>query len=111
MHELAAWAAQGRLLEAFGTGTAVLVVAIDRIGDVVDEGSLRAIGEGDGAPNKAVNGVAQNATNGAAKKTVVNDILTEAQGGLGPVGQALWDRLLGVAEGRDQFEGWSVACE
>jgi hypothetical protein len=36
MPELAAWAAAGNLLECFGTGTAVLVVAIDRIGDVVD---------------------------------------------------------------------------
>ncbi|KAJ7735544.1 branched-chain amino acid aminotransferase II [Mycena maculata] len=80
--ELAAAAASGTLLECFGTGTAVLVVAIERIGDVADP----------------------------ALKTIA-DIGTSAGRGLGPVGQTLWDKLLAVKEGREDFHGWSVLCE
>lgn len=32
MHELAAWSAEGKLLEAFGVGTAVIVAPVGRIG-------------------------------------------------------------------------------
>ncbi|KAJ6566474.1 aminotransferase [Mycena capillaripes] len=83
--ELAAWAAAGTLLECFGTGTAVLVVAIERIGDV----DIDAQG----------------------KAGPVRDIAMEAKKGLGPVGQALWDKLLALKEGRDDFERWNVLCE
>ncbi|KAJ7738053.1 aminotransferase [Mycena maculata] len=79
--ELAAASAAGTLLECFGTGTAVLVVAIERIGDVADP----------------------------ALKTIT-DIVMSAGNGLGPVGQALWDKLLALKEGRDDFHGWSVLC-
>ncbi|KAJ6572795.1 aminotransferase [Mycena vulgaris] len=77
--ELAAWAAAGRLHECFGAGTAVLVVAIERIGDV----------RGD----------------------AVVDIEMNAGRSLGKVGRALWDKLLALKEGRDEYEGWSVLCE
>ncbi|KAJ7443211.1 aminotransferase [Mycena galericulata] len=79
--ELAAAAAAGTLLECFGAGTAVLVVAIERIGDFADE-----------------------------VKTI-RDIEMRAKSGLGAVGQALWDKLLALKEGRDDFGGWSVLCE
>jgi len=32
MHDLSSWSAQGRLLEAFGVGTAVIVAPVGRIG-------------------------------------------------------------------------------
>ncbi|KAJ7033602.1 aminotransferase [Mycena alexandri] len=82
VNELAEWAKAGNLLECFGTGTAVLVVAVERIGDLV----------------------------GADVKQV-RDIEMKAGRGLGPVGQALWDKLLALKEGRDEFAGWSVKCE
>ncbi|KAJ7237896.1 branched-chain amino acid aminotransferase II [Mycena haematopus] len=94
MAELAAWAAAGRLLECFGTGTAVLVVGIERIGDHVaatDSGSA-----GKDATGKTVR---------------IRDLTMQAGRGLGPVGRALWDKLLAVKEGRDEFGGWSVLCE
>ncbi|KAJ6595914.1 aminotransferase [Mycena sp. CBHHK59/15] len=78
--ELAGWALKGKLLEIFGTGTAVLVVAIERIGDFVDGKNVK-------------------------------DIVVKQQGGLGTIGQALWDKLLALKEGRADFEGWSVLCE
>ncbi|KAJ7183745.1 branched-chain amino acid aminotransferase II [Mycena filopes] len=75
MPELAAWAKAGTLLECFGTGTAVLVAGIGRIGETV------------------------------------KDIVTKTGQGLGPVGEALWDKLLALKEGKDAFGGWSVNCE
>ncbi|KAF8194818.1 aminotransferase [Mycena galopus ATCC 62051] len=80
--ELAAWAAGGKLLECFGTGTAVLVVAIERIGEV-----------------DAVDG------------RTVRDIEMKAGRGLGPFGRALYDKLLSLKEGRENFLGWNVLCE
>ncbi|KAF8179716.1 aminotransferase [Mycena galopus ATCC 62051] len=78
--ELTAWAAAGKLVECFGTGTAVLVVAIERIGDIIVEAAQ-------------------------------TDIEMSAGRGLGPVAQALWDKLLALKEGRDEFGGWNVLCE
>lgn len=85
VNELAAWGAAGTLVECFGTGTAVLVVAIERIGDV----ELDAQG----------------------KVGQVRDINMLAGKGLGPVGQALWDKLLALKEGRESYGGWNVLCE
>ncbi|KAJ7733012.1 aminotransferase [Mycena metata] len=85
VNELAEWAKAGTLLECFGTGTAVLVVAIERIGDVVPD------------------------ADGKVKK--VRNIEMKAGKGLGPVGQAMWDKLLASKEGRDDFRGWAVRCE
>ncbi|KAJ7108337.1 aminotransferase [Mycena epipterygia] len=82
--ELAAAAKAGVLLECFGAGTAVLIVAIERIGDVVDP---------------------------TLKAEAVADITMKAGRGLGKVGEALWDKLLALKEGRENFEGWSVLCE
>lgn len=75
MSDLVAWSAQGRLLEAFGTGTAVIVAPIGRIGF---EGK--------------------------------DLVLPEYKGGLGPVGKALWERIVDIQEGRVEWHGWSVPC-
>ncbi|KAJ7914570.1 aminotransferase [Mycena leptocephala] len=83
VNELAAWAKAGTQLECFGTDTAVLVVAIERIGDV-----------------------------DAADGKTLRDIDMKAGKGLGPaVGQALWDKLLALKEGRENFGRWNVLCE
>ncbi|KAJ7685946.1 aminotransferase [Mycena rosella] len=95
VRELAAWAKTGRLAECFGTGTAVLVVAIERIGDVADA-DPEALAE---------------AANPDVKTPPVVDIEMKAGRGLGAVGTALWDKLLALKEGRDDFQGWSVLCE
>ncbi|KAJ7208234.1 aminotransferase [Mycena pura] len=81
--ELARAGRAGRLLECFGTGTAVLVVAIERIGDVVDP----------------------------TMQTIEDIEMKGGLKGLGPVGRALYHKLSAVKEGREQFDGWSVLCE
>jgi len=76
MAQLAAWSKEGKLLEAFGVGTAVIVAPVGRIGF-----------EG-------------------------HDILvTVHKEGLGPVGQALWKRIVEIQEGRVPWSDWSVLCE
>ncbi|KAJ7155322.1 aminotransferase [Mycena filopes] len=106
--ELAAWAAAGRLVECFGTGTAVLVVAIERIGDVVGVDVTAATAE---TANGEVDRDGK-ADGKAEVKPPVRDITMKGGlRGLGPVGQALWDKLLALKEGRDAFGGWSVRCE
>ncbi|KAJ8472937.1 hypothetical protein ONZ51_g8189 [Trametes cubensis] len=76
MPELSAWAADGRLLEAFGVGTAVVVAAVGRIG--------------------------------YQGKDIV---LPTHEGGLGPVGRALYERITEIQDGKFQWEDWSVVCE
>ena len=38
-------------------------------------------------------------------------VLPEHEGGLGPVGRGLYDRLTAIQEGRFEWQGWSVPCE
>ena len=38
-------------------------------------------------------------------------ILPTYKSGLGPVGKALWERLVDIQEGMVEWEGWSVVCE
>lgn len=76
MHELAAWSEEGRLLEAFGVGTAVIVAPVGRIGF---EGK--------------------------------DLMLPVHEGGLGPVGRALSERIIAIQEGRFEWEGWGVICD
>jgi branched-chain amino acid aminotransferase len=35
----------------------------------------------------------------------------DGKGGLGPVGSAIRERIVDVQEGREEWDGWSVACE
>lgn len=37
--------------------------------------------------------------------------LTEHEGGLGPIANALSQRLVAIQEGRFGWKGWSVTCE
>ncbi|KAJ7208247.1 aminotransferase [Mycena pura] len=83
MPELARAATAGRLLECFGIGTAVLVVAIERIGLVVDP----------------------------KVQTIEDFEMRGGLKGLGPVGRALYHKLSAVKDGREQFNGWNVLCE
>ncbi|KAJ7141669.1 aminotransferase [Mycena crocata] len=122
--ELAAWAKAGRLLECFGAGTAVLIVAIERIGDVVDDKVAEAldadIAHVDAGLTELKHAAAPNAASAGqdaadkkieADKSKVADITMAEGSGLGAVGTALWDKLLALKEGRDEFGGWSVLCE
>ncbi|KAI8972591.1 branched-chain amino acid aminotransferase II [Trametes punicea] len=76
MSEFSAWAEEGRLLEAFGAGTAAVVAAVGRVG--------------------------------YQGKDIV---LPTHEGGLGPVGRALYERITEIQEGKYQWEDWSVICE
>jgi len=74
MHDLKAWSVEGKLLEAFVVGTAVIVAPVGRIGF-----------EG--------------------KDLVLPTV------GLGPVGKALWDRIVDIQTGKVQWDNWSVVVE
>lgn len=76
MSELKKLSDAGKLLEAFGVGTAVIVAPVGRIGFEGDDLTL--------PPHEK---------------------------GLGPVGGALWRRLVDIQEGRVQWENWGVLCE
>lgn len=78
MTQLAQYHAQGRLSEAFVSGTAVIVAPVGRIGWEDEK-------KGDIA-------------------------LKEWEGAYGPVGRALWERLVDIQQGRVEWEGWSVPC-
>ncbi|KDQ51334.1 hypothetical protein JAAARDRAFT_140434 [Jaapia argillacea MUCL 33604] len=84
MTQLLSYSSSGTLLEAFGVGTAVIVAPIGKIG-YQEEGK---VGE-----------------------TVIELPVWESEGGLGVVGEALWERIVGIQEGRVEWEGWSVVCE
>ncbi|KAI0326601.1 branched-chain amino acid aminotransferase II [Cubamyces sp. BRFM 1775] len=76
MQDLQAWVAEGRLLEMFSVGTAVVVQPIGNIGY---EGKDIA--------------------------------LPTFEGGRGPIGKALYERLTDIQDGRFEWAGWSVRCE
>ncbi|KAK0196833.1 aminotransferase [Armillaria mellea] len=76
MSELKKLSEEGKLLEAFGVGTAVIVAPVGKIGFEGDDLTLPA-----------------------------------HEKGLGPVGGALWRRLVDIQEGRVQWENWGVLCE
>ncbi|EPQ61304.1 branched-chain amino acid aminotransferase II [Gloeophyllum trabeum ATCC 11539] len=84
--DLVRWYAEGRLLEAFGVGTAVVVVPVGRIGYEVEVA-------------------------GKEEKEVRDVLLPEYEGGYGPVARALWERVVEIQEGRAEWERWSVSCE
>ncbi|KAJ7887057.1 branched-chain-amino-acid transaminase [Mycena olivaceomarginata] len=117
IRELARHAAAGALVECFGTGTAVLVVGIERIGWFADaEGdaaeTVEAVGEAVLAAAEGTGAAkAEAAKEVRAAKKSVRDITMETTHGLGPVGRALWDKLLALKEGREEWAGWNVVCE
>jgi branched-chain amino acid aminotransferase len=84
--DITSWEKQGRLLEAFGSGTAAILVGIRRVGwegrDIMFGKEMRdELREGEDEVN-----------------------------GLGPVGRALYDRILDIQEGRVEGHEWSVSC-
>jgi branched-chain amino acid aminotransferase len=83
---LVRWEQEGRLLEAFGSGTAAVLAGVHRVGW---EGRDIMFGQG------------------------MEDELKEGEkdvNGLGPVGRALYDCILEIQEGRVEGHEWSVSC-
>ena len=70
------WSSEGRLLEAFGVGTAAVVSGVGAIGL-------------DGHPDVE---------------------MPQHDGGLGPVGRALYNRITDIQEGKVEFGDWSHLC-
>ncbi|KAJ7064127.1 aminotransferase [Mycena amicta] len=91
LSELAHAASAGRLLECFGTGTAVLVVAIERIGFYP-------------AAPLEVDAL-------EPKRKITDIVMKGGLRGLGPVGKALYEKLGAVKDGSEEWEGWSLVCE
>lgn len=84
--QIVRWENEGRLLEAFGSGTGAVLVGVRRVSW---EGKDIAFGEG------------------------MEDELKEGEqdvNGLGPVGRALYDRILEIQEGNVEGHEWSVSC-
>nr|GAT56649.1 branched-chain amino acid aminotransferase II [Mycena chlorophos] len=98
--ELTRAADAGRLLEAFGTGTAVLVVAIERIGYYPSPG--------DAAPH-AID--AENAEVATKARKIMDIVMQGARKGLGPIGKALYEKLGALKDGREEWLDWSTVCE
>lgn len=86
MSQIVVWEKEGRLLEAFGSGTAAILAGVWRVGW---EG--RDIIFGNGMEDELKEG-----------ETDVN--------GLGPVGKALYDQIVKIQEGRLEGHEWSVSC-
>ncbi|TFK18894.1 branched-chain amino acid aminotransferase II [Coprinopsis marcescibilis] len=78
MSQILDWSAQGRLLEVFGVGTAVVVAPVARIG---------FLGEDLYLPGSTAEG---------------------KRGGLGVVGKAVSDAIMAIQTGKKEFEGWCV---
>lgn len=86
MSHIVLWEKEGRLLEAFGSGTAAILAGVRRVGW---EGREIMFGNG------------------------MEDELREGEkdvNGLGPVGKALYDRIVEIQEGRSEGHEWSVSC-
>jgi len=84
---LVRWEQEGRILEAFGSGTAAILAGVSRVGW---EGKDILFGRG------------------------MEDELKEGEtdvNGLGPVGKALYEKIVEIQEGRVEGHEWSVSCE
>ncbi|QRW05730.1 amino-transferase class IV protein [Ceratobasidium sp. AG-Ba] len=80
--EVREMADKGRLVEAFGVGTAAIICPIGRIGYQDRSGS-----------------------------GLVSDIEVPAyKSGLGPLASVLMESIVAIQEGRVEFDGWSVPC-
>ena len=78
MTQLAQYSAEGKLVEAFVSGTAVIVAPVGRIG--------------------------------WEDETKGDIVLEEWEGAYGPLGKALWERIVDIQQGRFEWKGWSVPC-
>ena len=78
MTQLAQYSTEGKLVEAFVSGTAVIVAPVGRIG--------------------------------WEDETKGDIALKEWEGAYGPVGKALWERIVDIQQGRFEWKGWSVPC-
>ncbi|KAF8584948.1 branched-chain amino acid aminotransferase II [Ramaria rubella] len=85
--DLVRWEQEGRLLEAFGSGTAAILAGVWKVG-----WEDRDIMFGNGMEDELQEG----------EKDV---------NGLGPVGKALYTKILEIQEGRVEGHEWSVSCE
>ncbi|KAF7329457.1 Branched-chain-amino-acid aminotransferase [Mycena kentingensis (nom. inval.)] len=100
LSELAAHARAGRLLECFGVGTAVLVVAIERIGYY----------PASAASTPGVEPVHAEAGTPIPKKIAEIEMKGGLRG-LGPVGKALYEKLSALKEGREEWRDWTLVCD
>ncbi|EIN13179.1 branched-chain amino acid aminotransferase II [Punctularia strigosozonata HHB-11173 SS5] len=80
--ELVQWNEEGRLAEAFCVGTAVIVAPVGRIGY----------------------------TFSTASGETTKDLVFPPYEAHGPVGNALFERIIDIQEGREEWQGWSVPC-
>ncbi|KAG9077071.1 hypothetical protein FS749_011078 [Ceratobasidium sp. UAMH 11750] len=83
LHEVKEMAEKGRLIEAFGVGTAAIICPIGQIG----------------YQDKS-----------AGPDAILNIEVPAYKSGLGPVASALLESIVAIQEGRVDFEGWSVPC-
>jgi len=87
MSDLVRWEKEDRLLEAFGTGTAAIIVGIWKVGwedrDIVFNNGMEDI-----------------------LKDGENDV-----NGLAPIGKALYNRIVDIQQGRVEGHEWSVVIE
>ncbi|KAG8722102.1 hypothetical protein FRC09_006805, partial [Ceratobasidium sp. 395] len=83
LHEVKEMAEKGRLVEAFGVGTAAIICPIGRIGYQDKTNSIHTVAEIE---------------------------LPAYKSGLGPVASVLLESIVAIQEGRIEFEGWSVPC-
>ena len=86
MSDVLRWEKEGRFLEAFGSGTAAILAGVWKVGW---EGRDLTVTVG------------------------MEDVIKEGEtdvNGLGPVGRALYHRLVAIQEGKVDHP-WSVACD
>ncbi|KIJ45220.1 hypothetical protein M422DRAFT_30073 [Sphaerobolus stellatus SS14] len=87
MSDILRWEQEGRLLEAFGSGTAAILAGVWKVGW---EGRDIIFG------------------------TTMDDLLKggeEDVNGLGPIGKALYERIVAIQLGKVEGHPWSVPCE
>ncbi|KAF7315765.1 Branched-chain-amino-acid aminotransferase [Mycena indigotica] len=96
LSELAQAAQAGRLLECFGTGTAVLVVAIERIGYY---------------PLSKTTAVPIDSEHTENTPKITDIVMKGGLKGLGQVGKALYEKLGALKDGSEEWNGWNVVCE
>ena len=83
LHEFKEMADKGRLVEAFGVGTAAIICPIGRIGY----------------------------QDSSAGPDGISEIQVPAyKSGLGPVASVMLESIVAIQEGRIEFEGWGVPC-
>ncbi|KAJ7833329.1 hypothetical protein B0H14DRAFT_2591523 [Mycena olivaceomarginata] len=120
LNELSSSAEEGRLVECFGAGTAVLIVGTEQIREVLKAGrevvtDAEAVGD---VLDKQVGGIKHVGVNGKGTSSdtegkmtpKIRDITMTTGCGFSPVGKALWNKLLALKEGREEWDGWNMLC-